>query len=336
MSEVQDFQVTADAHAAQTGLWRLCVAPMIDVTDRHCRFFHRLLAPRARLYTEMIATGALLHGDPRRHLEFDPSEHPLALQLGGSDPDALARCARMAQSWGYDEVNLNCGCPSPRVQRGAFGACLMLDPGVVADCMKAMQDAVSVPVTVKHRLGIDYNDDYGFVRDFVGTLFDVGVRVFVVHARNAVLQGLSPRQNREIPPLRYDVAAQLRHDFPDASFILNGGIADSVQAVQLDQDFDGIMLGRAAWHTPTVLADIHRQWWPDDALLSHDAVIDVMVDYARREVAQGTPLRFITRALLGFASGRKGARYWRRMLSDASLLNDNNPQLIRQAWQTIA
>lgn len=336
MSEVQDFQVTADAHAAQTGLWRLCVAPMIDVTDRHCRFFHRLLAPRARLYTEMIATGALLHGDPRRHLEFDPSEHPLALQLGGSDPDALARCARMAQSWGYDEVNLNCGCPSPRVQRGAFGACLMLDPGVVADCMKAMQDAVSVPVTVKHRLGIDYNDDYGFVRDFVGTLFDVGVRVFVVHARNAVLQGLSPRQNREIPPLRYDVAAQLRHDFPDASFILNGGIADSVQAVQLDQDFDGIMLGRAAWHTPTVLADIHRQWWPDDALLSHEAVIDAMVDYARREVAQGTPLRFITRALLGFASGRKGARYWRRMLSDASLLNDNNPQLIRQAWQAIA
>ena len=336
MSEVQDFQVTADAHAAQTGLWRLCVAPMIDVTDRHCRFFHRLLAPRARLYTEMIATGALLHGDPRRHLEFDPSEHPLALQLGGSDPDALARCARMAQSWGYDEVNLNCGCPSPRVQRGAFGACLMLDPGVVADCMKAMQDAVSVPVTVKHRLGIDYNDDYGFVRDFVGTLFDVGVRVFVVHARNAVLQGLSPRQNREIPPLRYDVAAQLRHDFPDASFILNGGIADSVQAVQLDQDFDGIMLGRAAWHTPTVLADIHRQWWPDDALLSHDAVIDAMVDYARREVAQGTPLRFITRALLGFASGRKGARHWRRMLSDASLLNDNNPELIHQAWQAIA
>lgn len=336
MSEVQDFQVTADAHAAQTGLWRLCVAPMIDVTDRHCRFFHRLLAPRARLYTEMIATGALLHGDPRRHLEFDPSEHPLALQLGGSDPDALARCARMAQSWGYDEVNLNCGCPSPRVQRGAFGACLMLDPGVVADCMKAMQDAVSVPVTVKHRLGIDYNDDYGFVRDFVGTLFDVGVRVFVVHARNAVLQGLSPRQNREIPPLRYDVAAQLRHDFPDASFILNGGIADSVQAVQLDQDFDGIMLGRAAWHTPTVLADIHRQWWPDDALLSHDAVIDAMIDYARREVAQGTPLRFITRALLGFASGRKGARYWRRMLSDASLLNDNNPELIHQAWQAIA
>lgn len=313
-------------------LWRLCVAPMIDVTDRHCRFFHRQLAPHARLYTEMISTGALLHGEARRHLVFDPDEHPVALQLGGNEPDALAQCARMAQAWGYDEVNLNCGCPSPRVQRGAFGACLMAEPRLVADGLKAMQDAVSIPITVKHRLGLDYNEDYGFVRDFVGTLHHEGVNVFIVHARNAVLQGLSPRDNRQIPPLRYADAAQLRLDFPDAVFVLNGGIAQVDHALGLLPDFDGVMLGRAAWHTPLVLSDIHRRIWPDTALISSDMVIDVMVDYARKEVEQGTPLRFITRAMLGWASGRSGARQWRRSLSDAAALNQNDPELIRRTW----
>lgn len=337
MTENQDscVSVDADVAVAETGLWRLCVAPMIDVTDRHCRFFHRQLAPRARLYTEMISTGALMHGQARRYLEFDPQEHPVALQLGGNDADALAQSARMAQSWGYDEVNLNCGCPSPRVQRGAFGACLMSEPGLVADCMKAMQDAVSIPVTVKHRLGLDYNEDYGFVRDFVGTLHHVGVRVFIVHARNAVLQGLSPRDNRTIPPLRYDVAARLRRDFPDAVFVLNGGIALHDDAVGLTDAFDGVMLGRAAWHTPGVLSDIHRTLWPRDDVLSLPALIDVMVDYAQCQVEQGTPLRYITRAMLGLASGQAGARKWRRTLSDAAALNQNDPELIRRAWATL-
>ena len=194
--------------------WRICVAPMIDVTDRHCRYFHRLLAPHVRLYTEMITTGAIEFGNRSRLLDFNAAEHPVALQLGGSEPAALAASARAGQQWGYDEINLNCGCPSERVQKGAFGACLMAEASLVADCIKAMQDAVTVPVTVKHRLGLDYDESYDMVRDFVGTLYQVGCRVFIVHARNAVLKGLSPKDNREKPPLRYSMAEQLRHDFP--------------------------------------------------------------------------------------------------------------------------
>lgn len=337
MTEIQDSCVStgADRVQAETDFWRLCVAPMIDVTDRHCRFFHRLLAPRARLYTEMITTGALLHGEARRHLDFDDSEHPVALQLGGNEPHELAQSARLGQQWGYDEINLNCGCPSPRVQRGAFGACLMAEPELVADCVRAMQDAVSVPVTVKHRLGLDYVDDYGFVRDFVGRLHDEGVTVFIVHARNAVLQGLSPRDNRQIPPLRYDDAARLRHDFPDAVFILNGGISERDEAVRLAGQFDGVMLGRAAWHNPAILADIHQKLWPEVELPALDSVIDAMVDYARVQSEQGTPLRYITRAMLGLSSGRQGARRWRRTLSDANELNQNDPELIRRAWAAL-
>lgn len=197
---------------------------MIDVTDRHCRYFHRLLAPHARLYTEMITTGALHHGDIARHLDFNPQEHPVALQLGGSEPQALAYCSKLGEKWGFDEINLNCGCPSERVQKGAFGACLMAESDLVADCVKAMQDAVSIPVTVKHRLGLDYSEDYGFVRDFVGKLYETGCRVFIVHARNAVLKGLNPKENREVPPLRYGDAAQLKRDFPEAVIVLNGGL----------------------------------------------------------------------------------------------------------------
>src|SRR5690606_17939594 len=203
------------------------------VTDRHCRYFHRLLAPQARLYTEMITTGALLHGNVARHLDFDVAEEPVALQLGGSEPAALAESAKLGEQWGYNEINLNCGCPSERVQRGAFGACLMAEPQLVADCIKDMQDVVDIQDTVQHRLGLDYDDSYGFVRDFVGTLHAVGCRVFIVHARNAVLKGLSPKDNREIPPLRYEAAARLRQDFPDSVFVLNGGIALAEQAVSL-------------------------------------------------------------------------------------------------------
>lgn len=308
---------------------------MIDVTDRHCRFFHRLLAPRALLFTEMITTGALVHGDQARHLDFDSAEHPVALQLGGSDPQALAASARAGQQWGYDEINLNCGCPSERVQKGAFGACLMAEPRLVADCVKAMQDAVAVPVTVKHRLGLDYNDSYDFVRDFVGQLFDAGCRVFTVHARNAVLKGLSPKDNREIPPLRYDAAARLKADFPQALFVLNGGIHEAAQALELEQQFDGVMLGRAAWHTPAVLTEIHRQLWPDVPVLSDDQVIERMQGYAAAQVQAGVPLRIVVKSLLGWPHGKKGARQWRRTLTDPALLAQNDAGLLAQAWQEL-
>jgi len=305
---------------------------MIDVTDRHCRYFHRLLAPRARLYTEMITTGALMHGDVPRHLDFDPAEQPVALQLGGSDPQALAAGARLGEQWGYSEINLNCGCPSDRVQKGAFGACLMAEPALVADCVKAMQDAVSVPVTVKHRLGLDYDESYGFVRDFVGALHQAGCRVFIVHARNAVLKGLSPKDNREIPPLRYEAAAQLKADFPDSRFVLNGGIAQAGQAAGLLRCFDGVMLGRAAWHNPGVLSELSRLVFPQEALPGPRQVVQAMARYAAGEAARGTPLRVIVRPMLGWMAGRPGARQWRRMLSDPAVLGGNDPRVIEQAW----
>ncbi len=309
---------------------------MIDVTDRHCRYFHRLLAPQARLYTEMITTGALLHGKVARHLDFDPAEEPVALQLGGSEPEALAAAARLGEQWGYDEINLNCGCPSERVQRGAFGACLMAEPDLVADGMKAMRDAVSIPVTVKHRLGLDYDDSYDFVRDFVGKIYDTGCRVFIVHARNAVLKGLSPKDNREKPPLRYAVAARLKADFPDCAIVLNGGIAETGQALALMEQFDGVMLGRAAWHNPGVLSDITRACYPALALPEPAQVVEAMVRYAGREVEKGVPLRLIARSMLGWMSGRTGARAWRRALSDHALLNRNDPRLIERAWADLA
>ncbi|WP_442592330.1 tRNA dihydrouridine(20/20a) synthase DusA [Parapusillimonas sp. JC17] len=312
--------------------WRLCVAPMIDVTDRHCRYFHRLLAPKARLYTEMITTGALMHGNVARHLDFDPAEEPVALQLGGSEPEALAASARLGQQWGYNEINLNCGCPSERVQKGAFGACLMAEPALVADCVKAMQDAVGIPVTVKHRLGLDYDDSYGFVRDFVGKIYDTGCRVFIVHARNAVLKGLSPKDNREIPPLRYDVALRLKDDFPGAVIVLNGGISETAQAAQLAGQFDGVMLGRAAWHTPGILSDISLVMEPGLPLPEPARVVHAMTRYAATEIAKGVPLRMIARAMLGWMSGRKGARQWRRTLSDSKLLNQNDAGLLEKAW----
>jgi tRNA-dihydrouridine synthase A len=321
--------------SAPSTAWRLCVAPMIDWTDRHCRYFHRLLAPRARLYTEMIATGAIIYGDAARHLDFDTSEHPLALQLGGNEPQALAKAARAGQDWGYDEINLNCGCPSDRVQKGAFGACLMSDPALVADCVKAMRDAVSVPVTVKHRIGLDYQESYDFVRDFVGTVHDAGCDVFIVHARNAVLKGLSPKENREIPPLRYEVATRLKRDFPDALFVLNGGLIEAEAAIgHLGEasGLDGVMLGREAYHRPRVLTEISQRLWPEDPILDDETVIAAMVAYAGSQVARGVPLRAVARHILGLVNAQGGARRWRQMLSDSRLLAGNDPSLILQAW----
>ena len=315
--------------------WQLCVAPMIDVTDRHCRFFHRLLAPKARLYTEMTTTGALIFGDQPRHLDFNREEHPVALQLGGSEPGDLAKCARIGEQWGYDEINLNCGCPSERVQKGAFGACLMNEAALVADCIKAMQDAVTVPVTVKHRMGLGGTTGYAFVRDFVGQLYEVGCRVFIVHARHAILGGLSPKENREIPPLQYDEAARLRSDFPEGVFVLNGGLTD-VQACMTElARFDGVMLGRSAWHDPEILQCLSLALHHSYSGASEADVIDQMVQYAKHQVTAGVPLRVIAKAMLGFGQGRRGSRRWRQMLSDQNLLKHNDPDLIRRAWRCV-
>ncbi|MGB6241143.1 MAG: tRNA dihydrouridine(20/20a) synthase DusA [Castellaniella sp.] len=326
--------------------WRLCVAPMIDVTDRHCRYFHRLLAPRARLYTEMITTGALLHGDAARHLDFDAAEHPVALQLGGSDPDALARSARLGADWGYDEINLNCGCPSERVQSGAFGACLMAEPQLVADCVRAMQEAVPVPVTVKHRLGLDYDESYDFVRDFVGVLYEAGCRVFIAHARNAVLKGLSPKDNREKPPLRYAEVLRLKQDFPDARIVLNGGLSDPEDCLDWMRRLDGVMLGRAAWHHPDILAVLDRRMGqqgdaspvatePLDEAAWADDVLQRFLAYVTRQHAAGEPLHVLVRSLLGWRSGRPGARQWRRLLSDPKALRAGGPEGLRRAWDAL-
>ena len=229
--------------------WRWCVAPMMDWTHRHCRYFHRLLSSRVRLYTEMIHSGALLYGNPQQHLDFDSSEHPLALQLGGSDPIALGKCAVLAQNWGYDEVNLNCGCPSPRVQEGSFGACLMGNIPLVQDCMKAMQDACTLPVTIKHRTGLGRENNYSVLRDFIGALTTIGVSTFIIHARNAWLEGLSPAENRSIPPLRYPDVWQIKKDFPTITVVLNGGLNQASTLEHLGA-VDGVMLGRAAWDNP--------------------------------------------------------------------------------------
>lgn len=315
--------------------WKLCVAPMIDVTDRHCRFFHRLLAPHARLYTEMITTGALHHGDISRHLDFNPSEHPVALQLGGSETTALAQSAKLGEQWGYDEINLNCGCPSERVQKGAFGACLMAEADLVADCFKAMQDSVSIPVTVKHRLGLDYDDSYSFVRDFVGKIYDSGCRVFIVHARNAVLKGLNPKENREVPPLRYPDAAKLKQDFPDAVVVLNGGLTTLADCNAQLPHFDGVMLGRSPWHNPIVLKEISQDWWPEETVLSEELLIHALQDYATDQVTKGVPLRIVVKSFLGLFNGRPNSRLWRRMLSDQKCLNAASGELIREAWHQV-
>jgi tRNA-dihydrouridine synthase A len=293
---------------------------MMDWTDRHCRFFHRTLSRHARLYTEMVTTGALLHGDVPRHLDFDATEHPVALQIGGSDFAELAHCARLAQCWGYDEINLNCGCPSERVRRGSFGACLMAEPAMVADCIKAMRDAVTIPVTVKHRIGLDRSESFSFVRDFVGALSEAGCDVFIVHARNAWLKGLSPRENREVPPLRYETVHRLKRDFPAATIVLNGGLRLNDAPSHLAQ-VDGVMLGRIAYHWPYELARVDSLLFDPAAPVPARAyVVQLMSVYLARMAAQGVRPRAIVTHMLGLYQGQAGARAWRRMLSDPAFL----------------
>ena len=317
--------------------WRFCIAPMMDWTDRHCRYFFRLISRHARLYTEMITAPALVHGDLARHLDFDPAEHPVALQLGGSDPAALAHAARLGERWGYDEINLNCGCPSERVQTGSFGACLMAEPALVADCVRAMRDAVAVPVTVKHRIGLDAGEDYAFVRDFVGTVAVAGCDAFIVHARNAVLKGLSPKENREIPPLRYEYVRQLKRDFPALTIVLNGGLC-AWEAIERELAFvDGVMLGRAAYHDPYLLADADRRVFGDAREpRSRADVVAALVPYAQAELARGTSLRSIVRHVLGLYHGVRGGRRFRQLLSDAARLRDADTSLLRDALEAVA
>ena len=301
--------------------WRLSVAPMIDWTDKHCRYLHRLLTKKTRLYTEMVTTGGLLHGGERRHLRMDACEHPVGLQLGGSEPADLARCAAIGQRWGYDEINLNCGCPSERVQRGAFGACLMAEPRLVADCVKAMADAVDLPVTVKHRIGIDREESYAFVRDFVGTVAEAGCGVFIVHARNAWLKGLSPKENREIPPLRYEMVYRLKQEFPQLTIVLNGGVTGDEQIAAHLQQVDGVMLGREAYHHPWIMTAWDQRFLGGGPCpLSQDEAEAAMVAYMQRELAEdGTPWSAIARHMLGLHHGRRGARLWRQVWSDHKL-----------------
>jgi tRNA-dihydrouridine synthase A len=301
---------------------RLCAAPMMDWTDRHCRYFLRQVSARARLYTEMITSAALIHGDVDRHLAFSEEEHPVALQLGGSEPDELARCARLGERYGYDEINLNIGCPSERVQRGAFGACLMAEPRLVADCVRAIRDSVAKPVTVKHRTGIDGIEDYGFLRDFVATVAEAGCRTFIVHARNAILKGLSPKENREIPPLKYEYVYRLKRELPQLGIVVNGGIVSAKAIEEHLRHVDGVMLGRAAYHDPWVIADIGN---------TRERVVQNMYEYAKKHL----PLRQVTRHMLGLFHGMPRARLWRRMLSDAALLAGNRPELLLEALEAV-
>ena len=294
-----------------------CIAPMMEWTDRHCRYFLRLIADDVRLYTEMVTSAALIHGDRDRLLRYHPAERPLALQVGGSEPDELARCARWGEQAGFDEINLNVGCPSDRVQAGRFGACLMLEPQRVADCVAAMRAQVSVPVTVKTRIGVDDRDSYEALAGFVRLLADAGIERLIVHARKAWLRGLSPRQNREIPPLRYDRVYRLKRDFPELSVHINGGITTLAEVAQHLRQVDGVMIGRAAYQNPYLLARAGRQFsQPDAPLPSRHQIIERLLPYVEAELAAGTPLQQISRHVLGLFQGQPGARAWRRYLSE--------------------
>jgi tRNA-dihydrouridine synthase A len=298
----------------------LSVAPMMDRTDRHCRYFMRLLAPDVRLYTEMVVDQALLHGNAERLLRFDPREHPVALQLGGSEPEALASAAKLGEQRGYDEINLNIGCPSDRVQSGKFGACLMLEAAKVASCVAAIREVVDIPVTLKTRIGVDDHEDYDFLRDFVLTTAAAGCGMFIVHARKAILAGLSPKENRTIPPLRYSTVYRLKREFPELRIVINGGIRDSRSVREHLGHVDGVMIGREAYSNPYWLVQLQTEFLDDSgaASVSREAVLAEMEAYASRETAGGERLSHITRHMLGLYAGQPGARNWRRYLSEAA------------------
>jgi len=314
---------------------RFCIAPMLDWTDRHCRYFHRLISQQALLYSEMVTTGALIHGGHHRFLQFNAAEHPLAFQLGGSNPHDLALCAKMVEDYGYDEVNLNVGCPSDRVQNGRFGACLMAEPELVADCVAAMKQAVSIPVTVKSRIGIDERDSYEELAHFVATVAAAGCETFIIHARKAWLSGLSPKQNRDVPPLRYDVVYQIKQDFPQLAMILNGGINTLEQADEILQHVDGVMVGREAYHNPYLLADVDRRFFgaPTEPC-SRDRIMQLLIPYIQQQLDEGVRLHSVSRHILGLFHGEPGARSWRRHLSENAGKSGADIQVILDALPT--
>jgi tRNA-dihydrouridine synthase A len=308
------------------------VAPMIDWTDRHARYFLRLISPNVKLYTEMITCGALLHGDAERHLRFNNEEHPIALQLGGASPEDLALCTKMGTEFGYDEINLNCGCPSNRVQSGAFGACLMKDPERVAECMSAMSESTDKPVTIKCRIGVDDFDSYEFLTQFIEKTAKAGCVEYIIHARKAWLNGLSPKQNREVPPLRYDIVHQLKADYPHIKFILNGGITTLEQAAEQLSKLDGVMIGREAYQNPYILSTLEREVFKTESLLSRDEVALKMIDYAQLQHEQyQTPVKSITRHILGLYQGLPRSKRWRRTLSEAHKHPADHFNIIKEA-----
>ena len=316
---------------------RFTVAPMMEWSDKHCRYLWRLISRHALLYTEMVTSGALIHGDRQRFLDYDAAEHPLALQLGGSNPTELALCAKMAQEWGYDEVNLNCGCPSDRVQQGMIGACLMAHPRLVADCVKAMRDAVEIPVTVKHRIGIDDMEDYAGLTDFVGTVAEAGCSTFIVHARKAWLQGLSPKENREIPPLNYEMVYGLKRDFPHLEILINGGITTLPQCQQHLQQVDGVMVGREAYSNPYLLAEVDETIYGDrHPIPCRQAVAEGYIAYCEAQMAKGVRLNHMTRHMLGLFQGKPGARRFRRHISENVHKTDATIEVLHQALTEVA
>ncbi|AFJ02837.1 tRNA dihydrouridine synthase A [Methylophaga frappieri] len=316
---------------------RLSVAPMLDWTDRDFRYLCRLLSKRAMLYTEMVTTGALLHGDVARFLAHDAQEYPLALQLGGSDPEDLATCAKLAESAGFQEINLNIGCPSDRVQNGQFGACLMASPELVADGIAAMKAAVRIPVTVKTRLGIDDQDSYAFLWQFVNAVNQAGADALILHARKAWLQGLSPKQNREIPSLDYDRVYQIKADFPELHLDINGGIQTLEQAACHLEKVDGVMIGRAVYNQPHLLAWVDQKLFGDDTpVISETEVVESMIPYIERRLDEGRPLKSITRHMLGLFQGQPGARRWRRHLSENAHLSGADTGVIREALKQLS
>lgn len=313
---------------------RFCVAPMLDWTDKHCRYFHRLLSKNALLYTEMVTTGALIYGNSQRFLQFNSEEHPVALQLGGSNPHDLATCTKMAEDFGYDEVNLNVGCPSDRVQNGKFGACLMAEPQLVADCVAAMQASVKIPVTVKSRIGIDDRDSYEELTHFIDTVAQAGCNTFIIHARKAWLKGLSPKENREVPPLRYDVVFQLKKDFPELEIVINGGITTLEQSMELLQNVDGVMLGREVYQNPYLLAAVDRLLFGDDAeIKSREQIIVELLPYIQKNLASEVRLNSVIRHVLGLFHGEYGARLWRRYLSENAYKSNSGVQILLSALE---
>lgn len=313
---------------------RFCLAPMMEYSDRHCRYLWRLFSKNAWLYTEMVTTGAIVHGDRQRFLQFNQSEQPVALQLGGSDPAELAECARIAEQWGYDEVNLNCGCPSDRVQNNRIGAILMKDSGLVAECFQAMQNATSIPVTVKHRIGVDDMDDYPGLLNFVDTVAEAGCKTFIVHARKAWLQGLSPKQNREVPPLRYDLVYRLKQERPELEIIINGGITQIEQARGQLGFVDGVMVGREAYHKPNLLAEVDSRFYQSNLPgKSQFEVFQSYAQYCQQQLALDVRLGHTARHLLGLFHGLPGARLYRRYLSEHIHRPDANCNLL---WSALA